>query len=77
MSETIGLQSTIDVWTALELVYCHDSQECMQTLQELLLQLNKGTSTVAEFGCKFKARCNQLSAIGHPVSDSNKCHWFL
>ena len=26
---------------------------------------------------KFKALCDQLSAIGQPVDESDKLHWFL
>ncbi|XP_022031504.1 uncharacterized protein LOC110932482 [Helianthus annuus] len=46
-------------------------------LRDNLRLLQKGSSTVADFGRKFKAICDQLAAIGHPVAETDKCHWFL
>nr|GEY47203.1 hypothetical protein [Tanacetum cinerariifolium] len=37
--------------------------------------LMKGTSSVPEYGRKFKALCDQL--VGQPVADVDKNHWFL
>ncbi|GJR00285.1 retrovirus-related pol polyprotein from transposon TNT 1-94 [Tanacetum coccineum] len=39
--------------------------------------LEKVSSTVGEFGRKFKHICDQLTAIGHPVEEYDKIHWFL
>lgn len=49
----------------------------MQNLQNFLRQLHKGTMFVSDYGRKFKFLCDQLAAIGHPVADLDKSHWFL
>lgn len=49
----------------------------MQNLKDSLKQIPKVSSTVLEFGPKFKAMCDQFSAICHPVIEINKSHWFL
>ncbi|PWA84471.1 zinc finger, CCHC-type, Gag-polypeptide of LTR copia-type [Artemisia annua] len=77
MAEVIGLSTAHDVWCALESAYSHDSVERMQNLRDSLRQLQKGTSSVSEYGRKFKGICDQLAAIGHPVDDVDKNHWFL
>lgn len=46
-------------------------------LHEELLSLRRGELSVDEYGRKFKGLCDQLSAIGRPVDDSDKGHWFL
>lgn len=33
--------------------------------------------SVYDFGRKFKALCDQLTAVGQPVDDFDKIHWFL
>lgn len=65
------------VWTSLEAAYSHDSVERMQTHRDSLRQLTKGTSSIAKYGWKFKYHYDQLSAIGHPIYDADKCNWFL
>lgn len=46
-------------------------------LRDQLCQVTKGTSSVSDFGRKFRSICDQLLAIGHPVTDSDKVHLFL
>ncbi|KAJ0490671.1 putative RNA-directed DNA polymerase [Helianthus annuus] len=77
MAEAIGHTSAHQVWRALEHAYGHHSVERMHTLRDGLRQLQKGTSSVSDFGRRFKSLCDQLAAIGHPVSDEDKRHWFL
>ncbi|KAJ9555163.1 hypothetical protein OSB04_009777 [Centaurea solstitialis] len=77
MSEVLGLDDARSVWRALEAAYSHDSVERMQTLRDSLRTLQKGNSSVVDYGRKFKTICDQLSAIGHPVDDMDKSHWFL
>ncbi|GKF29435.1 putative RNA-directed DNA polymerase, partial [Tanacetum coccineum] len=36
-----------------------------------------GSSSVLDYGRKFKALCDQLAEIGHPVYQKYKTHWFL
>ncbi|GJV32261.1 DNA-directed DNA polymerase [Tanacetum coccineum] len=74
MAETLGHTTAKDVWCALPDAYSHDSVERMHILRDSLRQLQKGTSTVAELGRKFKALCDQLNAIGHPLDETDKIH---
>lgn len=39
--------------------------------------MQKGTTPVSEFGCKFKVICHQMATVGHPFDETNKAHWFL
>ncbi|GJW68396.1 putative RNA-directed DNA polymerase, partial [Tanacetum coccineum] len=77
MAETLGHTTSKAVWSALADAYSHDSIKRMHTLRDSLRHLQKGTSTVAEYSRKFKAICDQLNAIGHPLDESDKIHWFL
>ncbi|KAM0033619.1 putative RNA-directed DNA polymerase [Helianthus debilis subsp. tardiflorus] len=77
MAETIGHTTARQVWKALQTAYSHHSLERMHTLRDSLRQLTKGANTVSEFGRKFKSLCDQLAAIGHPITDEDKRHWFL
>ncbi|GJV73193.1 zinc finger, CCHC-type containing LTR copia-type gag-polypeptide [Tanacetum coccineum] len=70
-------QNSRDVWCALEAAYSHDSVERVHTLRDSLRHLQKGSSIVAEFSRKFKAVCDPLTAIGHPLDETDKTHWFL
>ena len=77
MAESLGSATAREIWKALEQAYNRDSCERLQTLHDSLIQLKKGSSFVNEFGKKFKALCDQLVAIGHPMDDSDKAHYFL
>lgn len=76
-SEVVGLSTARAIWVALERAFGNSSMERIQTLRDQLRHLTKGTLTVSEFGRRFKHICDQLSAIGQPVDDSDKTHWFL
>lgn len=77
MAEVLNLATARDVWRALAVTYSHDSVERMQNLRDSLRQLQKGTMSVSDYGRQFKSLCDQLAAIGHPVDDLDKTHWFL
>ncbi|KAM0045580.1 putative RNA-directed DNA polymerase [Helianthus debilis subsp. tardiflorus] len=77
IAEILGLTTARQIWTALEAAYSNTSLERMHLLRDNLRRLTKGSSTVADYGRRFKAICDQLSAIGHPVKDTDKTHWFL
>ncbi|KAM0064815.1 putative RNA-directed DNA polymerase [Helianthus debilis subsp. tardiflorus] len=76
-SETIGHSTASQIWTALEHAYSSHCIERMHTLRVSLRQLQKGSSLVSEYGRKFKALCDQLTVIGRPLTEEDKCHWFL
>ncbi|KAM0068492.1 putative RNA-directed DNA polymerase [Helianthus debilis subsp. tardiflorus] len=77
VAEILGLTTARQIWTALEAAYSNTSLERMHLLRDNLRRMTKGSSTVADYGRRFKAVCDQLSAIGHPVKDTDKTHWFL
>lgn len=39
--------------------------------------MSKGTSSISNFGKRFKTVCNELSVIGKLVDNMDKLHWFL
>ncbi|KAJ9682671.1 hypothetical protein PVL29_018569 [Vitis rotundifolia] len=47
------------------------------TLSTKYLLMKRDTKLVAEYAHTFKTLCDQLHAIGRPVEDTNKVHWFL
>ncbi|KAD3068636.1 hypothetical protein E3N88_36516 [Mikania micrantha] len=77
IAEVIGLSSARSMWLALETAFSNTSIERVQNLRDQLRQITKGSSSVADFGRKFKLICDQLSAAGYPVDDADKNHWFL
>lgn len=77
MSEVVGCTTSRSVWLPLESAFSHSSVSRAQQLREELLFLRRGDLSVADFGRKFKSLCDQLVAIGKPVDDTNKGHWFL
>ncbi|KAJ9535240.1 hypothetical protein OSB04_un001672, partial [Centaurea solstitialis] len=77
MAETLGHSTSHAIWSAQEDAYRHDSLERTHTLRDSLRHLKKGSSTVSDFSRKFKGICDQLQAIGHPLNEDDKSHWFL
>ncbi|KAJ0837337.1 hypothetical protein HanRHA438_Chr16g0777101 [Helianthus annuus] len=73
----MGLTTTRQIWLALGSAYSHISIERIQKLRDQLRLTTKGSSSVSDFGRKFMGICDQLSAIGHPVDEADKLHWFL
>ena len=39
--------------------------------------MKKGNRFIADFARAFKGLCDQLVAIGRPVDEVDKSHWFL
>ncbi|GJV88661.1 retrovirus-related pol polyprotein from transposon TNT 1-94 [Tanacetum coccineum] len=76
-AEVLGLTTAHQIWLSLEAAYSNASVERIHLLRDSLQQLKKGTSSVSDYCRRFKALCNQLSAIGHPVVEIDKLHWFL
>ncbi|PWA84132.1 hypothetical protein CTI12_AA162360 [Artemisia annua] len=66
-----------DQKAALLLLSSLTEEAATESLRDSLQQLTKGASSVTEFLRKFKLFCEQLAAIGHPVAETDKIHWFL
>ncbi|KAF3970010.1 hypothetical protein CMV_006245 [Castanea mollissima] len=77
MSEIVGLTSSCETWQALEASFSHKSKTRELQLKDELQLIKKGTRSVAEYSRAFKTVCDQLSAMGCPVDDTDKVHWFL
>ena len=39
--------------------------------------MQRGSQSIAEFSRVFKGLCDQLAAIGRPIDDTYKVHWYL
>nr|KAJ0206899.1 hypothetical protein LSAT_V11C500249640 [Lactuca sativa] len=65
--EVLGLTTARNIWLPLEASYSNASIEHVHSLRDSLRQLTKGTSYVSDYCRRFKAICDQLSAIGHPL----------
>lgn len=77
MSVVIGCNTSRDVWLALSNAYSHGSKARELSIKDDLLSAKKGSKSVAEYGRLFKSLCDQLAAIGRPIDESDKSHWFL
>ncbi|KZV53423.1 hypothetical protein F511_10209 [Dorcoceras hygrometricum] len=74
-SEVIDSSTSREAWVTLEGVFSSVSRQ--HQLREELLSLRRGSSSVHDYGKKFKLLCDQLNAIGRPVDETDKSHWFL
>lgn len=77
LSVIVGLTTARDICVALEAAFCNTSIERVQNLRDNLRAVHKGDKSVAEYGRAFKAICDQLRAIGHPIDPMDQLHWFL
>ncbi|XP_068646276.1 uncharacterized protein [Aristolochia californica] len=77
MAAVVGLSTSRDVWVAVESTFSHHSKARELRLKDDLQLMKHGTKPVAEYARTFKALCDQLHAIGRPVEDIDKVHWFL
>ena len=46
-------------------------------LKDDLQLIKSATHPVTAYARAFKALCDQLHAIGHPIDGTDKVHWFL
>ncbi|KAL6347067.1 hypothetical protein AAG906_012318 [Vitis piasezkii] len=77
MSEVLGLSHAHEAWTTLEAPFSHRSKTRELQLKDELQLMQRGSKSVAEFSRLFKGLYDQLAAIGRPIDDSDKVHWFL
>jgi len=77
LSVVIGLTTSKDVWTALEIALSHKSKARELQIKDELHLMKHGSRSVVEYSCAFKSHCDQLSAMGRPVEDADKVHWYL
>lgn len=77
MAEVVDCTTSRATWLALEAAFSHASTSRANQLREQLLSLRRGSLSVQDYGKKFKTICDQLSAIGRSVDESDKSHLFL
>ena len=77
MAEVLGLTTARDVWMALENSFSHISKARELQIKDELQLLKRGNRSVTEYSRSFKALCDQLNAMGRPIDDTDKTHWFL
>jgi len=77
MSEVLGLKHAHEAWTTLEASFSNRSKTRELQLKDELQLMQRGSKSVAEFSRLFKGLCDQLAAIGRPIDDLDKVHWFL
>lgn len=77
MAEVVDCTTSRTAWLALEASFSHSSTSRANQLCEELLSLRRGSTSVHEYGKRFKSICDQLSAIGLSVDETDKSHWFL
>ncbi|KZV40879.1 hypothetical protein F511_05124 [Dorcoceras hygrometricum] len=71
-SEVIDSSTSREAWVTLEGVFSSVLRQ--HQLREELLYFLRGSSSVHDYGKKFKLLCDQLNAIGRPVDESDKSH---
>ncbi|KAF3774051.1 hypothetical protein EJ110_NYTH53994 [Nymphaea thermarum] len=73
----VGLQTSSDVWTALLKVFARESKDREFLLTRKLQMFQKQEKTVTEYVTGFKTICDELAAIGKPLSDQDKVYWLI
>jgi hypothetical protein len=61
----------------LESTFSHRSKAREIRLKDDLQLMKRGTRPVTVYARAFKVLCDQLHAIGRPVDETDKVHWFL
>ena len=77
LSITIGFTTSRDIWNAIETAFSHKSKARELQIKDELHLMKRGSRSISEYSRVFKAHCDQLSAMGCPVEDTDKVHWYL
>jgi hypothetical protein len=77
MAEVLGLSTSHAVWIALQFAFIPRSKIHEIHLKNDLQHLKRESRSVIEYSRSFKAFCDQFAAMGSPVDETNKVHWFL
>ncbi|KAG6783821.1 hypothetical protein POTOM_009495 [Populus tomentosa] len=77
LSITIGFTTSRDVWNSLETTFSQKSKARELQIKDELHLMKRGSCSISEYSRIFKAHCDQLSAMGRPVEDTDKVHWYL
>jgi hypothetical protein len=77
LSITIGFTTSRDVWNSLETTFSQKSKVRELQIKDELHLMKRGSRSISEYSRIFKAHCDQLSAMGRPVEDTDKVHWYI
>ncbi|KAF7144149.1 hypothetical protein RHSIM_Rhsim05G0076500 [Rhododendron simsii] len=69
-AHVLGLQTSKQVWGALETLFQQQSQAHLDHLRDRLQNIKKGTYSAEECVAEIKIIADKLAAINHPVFDS-------
>ncbi|KAF3776659.1 hypothetical protein EJ110_NYTH38637 [Nymphaea thermarum] len=73
----VGLQTSSEVWTALLKAFARESKDREFLLTRKLQTFQKQEKNVTEYVIGFKTICDELAAIGKPLSDQDKVYWLI
>ena len=77
MAKVLGFTTARDVWLALKNSFSHISKTCELRIKDDLQLIKCGTRSVIGYSHSFKALCDQLTAMGCSVDDTDKVHRYL
>ncbi|KAA8546621.1 hypothetical protein F0562_002640 [Nyssa sinensis] len=73
----VGLGTAAEVWNALVHAFARASSARSLALKQRLTSITHGTDNLSTYLRRFKTICDELAAIGKPVSDQKKSWWLL
>jgi len=77
ISIIISFTTSRDVWNSLETTFSQKSKIRELQIKDELHLMKRGSRSIFKYSRIFKAYCDQLSAMGLPVEDTDKVHWYL
>ena len=77
MAQVMDLSTSREVWLALKNTFDHRSKAREIWLKDDLQLMRRETRSITEYARAFKVLYDELHAIGRPVDNTNKVHWFL
>nr|CAD1839991.1 unnamed protein product [Ananas comosus var. bracteatus] len=74
LAQVVGLQTSRDVWVALERRYASLSRAHISQLTTQLQTIKKGGMTITDYMNKIKAISDNLAAVGKSIHDDDLIH---
>lgn len=74
MVEIVNCTTVRDAWLGLKISFSHSSKTKELQLKEELQPMQRGSRSISEYARYFQPLCDQLSAIGKPVDETDKVH---
>ena len=77
MTQLVGLNTTSEIWSALETLFAAASKARIMQLRLQIQTSKKGGSSMMEYLLKVKSIADNLAAIGEPVSEQDQILYLL